>query len=223
MPTAQEEVHRPRHVAGKPLAAAERQVEHLVLLDAERPELRNRRREQLDRAELQRFDLLAVLVQRRVRVHLDLDAALGALLGQPLLALAKVVDLGLQAQREAAWGEVARRLAHEIKNPLTPIQLSAERIRRRYLGSLGGEDSDLLDRATHTIVQQVEAMKQMVDDFAIYARTPRPGQLQRIDVKSLLLDVLALYDNLRPHTSLALPDAAVVIQGEPTRLRQDDD
>jgi len=66
----------------------------------------------------------------------------------------------------------------------------------------------------------VQAMKQMVDDFAIYARTPRPGQLQAVDLAALLLDVLALYDNLRPHTSLALPDAAVVIQGEPTRLRQ---
>jgi nitrogen fixation/metabolism regulation signal transduction histidine kinase len=75
-------------------------------------------------------------------------------------------------------------------------------------------------RGTSTIVNQVQAMKQMVDDFAIYARTPRPGQLQAVDLSGLLLDVLALYDNLRPHTSLALPDGAVVIQGEPTRLRQ---
>ena len=69
----------------------------------------------------------------------------------------------LQAQRDAAWGEVARRLAHEIKNPLTPIQLSAERMRRRYLHQMTGEDAQILDRATYTIVQQVEAMKAMVN------------------------------------------------------------
>jgi len=126
----------------------------------------------------------------------------------------------LQAQRDAAWAEVARRLAHEIKNPLTPIQLSAERLAVKLEGRLDGADAEALKRGTATIVNQVQAMKLMVDDFAIYARTPRPGQLQRVDVKTLLLDVLALYDNLRPHTSLTLPDGPVVIQGEPTRLRQ---
>jgi nitrogen fixation/metabolism regulation signal transduction histidine kinase len=126
----------------------------------------------------------------------------------------------LQAQRDAAWAEVARRLAHEIKNPLTPIQLSAERLAVKLQGRVDGADAETLQRGTATIVNQVQAMKQMVDDFAIYARTPRPGQMQPVDVGSLLLDVLALYDNLRPHTSLALPDAPVVIQGEPTRLRQ---
>ncbi len=78
----------------------------------------------------------------------------------------------LQAQRDAAWGEVARRLAHEIKNPLTPIQLSAERMRRKYLGTMSEEDAQILDRATHTIVQQVEAMKEMVNAFSDYARAP---------------------------------------------------
>jgi nitrogen fixation/metabolism regulation signal transduction histidine kinase len=126
----------------------------------------------------------------------------------------------LQAQRDAAWAEVARRLAHEIKNPLTPIQLSAERLAVKLDGKLEGSEAETLKRGTATIVNQVQAMKQMVDDFAIYARTPRPGQMQPVDLSALLLDVLALYDNLRPHTSLALPDAPVVIQGEPTRLRQ---
>src|SRR6202007_158421 len=69
-------------------------------------------------------------------------------------------------------------------------------------------------------VSQVGAMKHMVDDFAIYARQPRPGQMQSVDVGALLLDVLALYDNLRPHVALSLPDAPVIIVGEPTRLRQ---
>jgi nitrogen fixation/metabolism regulation signal transduction histidine kinase len=126
----------------------------------------------------------------------------------------------LQAQRDAAWAEVARRLAHEIKNPLTPIQLSAERLAVKLEGRLDGADAETLKRGTGTIVNQVQAMKQMVDDFAIYARSPRPGQMQPVDLNALLLDVLALYDNLRPHTSLALADGPVVIQGEPTRLRQ---
>ena len=126
----------------------------------------------------------------------------------------------LEAQRDAAWAEVARRLAHEIKNPLTPIQLSAERIAHKLAGHLEGADAETLRRGTQTIVSQVAAMKQMVDDFAIYARQPRPGQVQAVDLASLLLDVLALYDNLRPHVLLSLPDAPVVVQGEPTRLRQ---
>jgi nitrogen fixation/metabolism regulation signal transduction histidine kinase len=126
----------------------------------------------------------------------------------------------LQAQRDAAWSEVARRLAHEIKNPLTPIQLSAERLAVKLGPHLSEGDLDTLRRGTQTIVSQVAAMKHMVDDFAIYARKPRPGQMQGVDLASLLLDVLALYDNLRPHVAVALPDAPVMIQGEPTRLRQ---
>jgi nitrogen fixation/metabolism regulation signal transduction histidine kinase len=126
----------------------------------------------------------------------------------------------LQAQRDAAWAEVARRLAHEIKNPLTPIQLSAERLAMKLAASLSEGDQETLRRGTQTIVSQVAAMKHMVDDFAIYARQPRPGQLKAVDLGALLLDVLALYDNLRPHVALALPDTPVVIQGDPTRLRQ---
>jgi nitrogen fixation/metabolism regulation signal transduction histidine kinase len=126
----------------------------------------------------------------------------------------------LQAQRDAAWAEVARRLALEIKNPLTPIQLSAERIAHKLAGHLEGPDAETLRRGTQTIVSQVAAMKHMVDDVAIYARQPRPGQLQPVDLAGLLLDVLALYDNLRPHVVLSLPDAPVCVQGEPTRLRQ---
>jgi nitrogen fixation/metabolism regulation signal transduction histidine kinase len=91
----------------------------------------------------------------------------------------------LQAQRDAAWGEVARRLAHEIKNPLTPIQLSAERMRRKYLNTLSDDDAQVLDRATHTIVQQVEAMKEMVNAFSDYARAPD------IDINLFSIDRLA--------------------------------
>jgi nitrogen fixation/metabolism regulation signal transduction histidine kinase len=113
----------------------------------------------------------------------------------------------VQAQRDAAWAEVARRLAHEIKNPLTPIQLSAERLAVKLAPKLEGADQETLRRGTQTIVSQVGAMKHMVDDFAIYARQPRPGQMQNVDLSALLLDVLALYDNLGPHVAISLPDA----------------
>ena len=130
-----------------------------------------------------------------------------------------VTDLA-QAQRDAAWGEVARRLAHEIKNPLTPIQLSAERLEQKLSGKLDMSDQATLSRGTQTIVAQVAAMKNMVDDFAVYARQPRPGTMQPVDVVALLQDVLALYDNLRPHITLTLPAEPLVVLGEPTRLRQ---
>ncbi len=95
------------------------------------------------------------------------------------------------AQRSAAWGEVARRLAHEIKNPLTPIQLSAERLRRKYLEKLGGE-GETLDRATHTIIQQVDALKVLVDAFSEYARAPKLD-LRPVDLNALIADVVELY------------------------------
>jgi nitrogen fixation/metabolism regulation signal transduction histidine kinase len=98
----------------------------------------------------------------------------------------------LRAQRDAAWGEVARRLAHEIKNPLTPIQLSAERIRRRFLGQMNEKDAEVLERATHTIVQQVEAMKQMVNAFSDYARAPAM-ELVSFDLNQLVTEVAELY------------------------------
>ncbi len=98
----------------------------------------------------------------------------------------------LQAQRDAAWGEVARRLAHEIKNPLTPIQLSAERMRRRYLEQMTGEDARVLDRATYTIVQQVEAMKAMVNAFSEYARAP-DMKVTKFPLNALVTEVADLH------------------------------
>ena len=126
----------------------------------------------------------------------------------------------LQAQRDAAWGEVARRLAHEIKNPLTPIQLSAERLRRKYLKSEPGE-TELLDRATHTIIQQVEAMKQMVNAFSEYARTPRM-EVTRFDVNALIAELCELYAHQeRPLTiKLSLTADMLEIEADAGRLRQ---
>jgi nitrogen fixation/metabolism regulation signal transduction histidine kinase len=98
----------------------------------------------------------------------------------------------LQAQRDAAWGEVARRLAHEIKNPLTPIQLSAERLRRKYLHTMSEEEAQVLDRATHTIVQQVESLKEMVNAFSDYARAP-DMDISVFDIEKLVHEVVDLY------------------------------
>jgi PAS domain S-box-containing protein len=126
----------------------------------------------------------------------------------------------LQAQRDAAWGEVARRLAHEIKNPLTPIQLSAERLRRKYLKSDAGE-AELLDRATHTIIQQVEAMKQMVNAFSEYARSPRM-EISRFDVNALIRELCDLYAHQEKPLAitLSLSGDVPLIEADAGRLRQ---
>ncbi|MDH3315196.1 MAG: ATP-binding protein [Gammaproteobacteria bacterium] len=126
----------------------------------------------------------------------------------------------MEAQRSAAWSEVARRLAHEIKNPLTPIQLSAERLRHKYLRKLTGKDADGLDRLTRTIVQQVEAMKEMVNTFSDYARMPRMVP-ERCDVNELISDVIELYrgDKAAQHVELHLSELPQV-HADPGRLRQ---
>jgi nitrogen fixation/metabolism regulation signal transduction histidine kinase len=127
----------------------------------------------------------------------------------------------IQAQRDAAWGEVARRLAHEIRNPLTPIQLSAERIRHKCMDGLPERERATLDRATHTIVQQVEAMKSMVNAFAEYAR-PAQLHIQPVNLNQLLEDVVELYKSrANPVRYLLHLDAALpVLQADPGQLRQ---
>ncbi|HYA36771.1 MAG TPA: ATP-binding protein [Candidatus Methylomirabilis sp.] len=102
----------------------------------------------------------------------------------------------IQAQRDAAWGEVARRMAHEIKNPLTPIQLSAERIRHKYLRQVEEEERAALDRATRTIIEQVESLKSMVNDFSEYARSAQMRS-RPVDLNDLIRDVVELYKNER--------------------------
>ncbi len=109
----------------------------------------------------------------------------------------------LQAQRDAAWGEVARRLAHEIKNPLTPIQLSAERLRRRLLAGMSERDADILERGTRTIVQQVETMQQMVNAFSEYARAPEM-HITRFSLNQLVTEVADLYRSQAPRTGIRL-------------------
>ena len=127
----------------------------------------------------------------------------------------------LQAQRDAAWGEVARRLAHEIKNPLTPIQLSAERMRRKYLASMSKEDAEILDRATHTIVQQVESMKDMVNAFRDYARAP-DMELERIDVAALAHEIVDLYraQENDVHIAMHVDPTMPALEADAGRIRQ---
>lgn len=102
----------------------------------------------------------------------------------------------IQAQRDAAWREVARRMAHEIKNPLTPIQLSAERVRHKYLLLLPEEERATLDRATRTIIEQVESLKTLVNAFADYARSQRL-EAGPVDLNALIRDVVELYQSDR--------------------------
>jgi len=127
----------------------------------------------------------------------------------------------VSAQRSVAWAEVARRLAHEIKNPLTPIQLSAERIEHKLEAKLEGADAAMLKRSVATIVAQVQAMKQLVDEFRDYARLPA-AKLQVLDLNTLVQDVMALYaaaqEQGRIGTQLQQPLPA--IEGDPTQLRQ---
>ena len=127
----------------------------------------------------------------------------------------------ISAQRSVAWGEVARRLAHEIKNPLTPIQLSAERLQMKLESRLSPADAELLNRSTSTIVNQVDAMKRMVDDFRDYAKAP-PAVLLPLDLNALIGEILDLYlagdDSDIIHAALAPKLPAVM--GDATQLRQ---
>src|SRR5260221_10688126 len=133
-----------------------------------------------------------------------------------------VFDAGTQliaAERATPWGEVARRLAHEIKNPLTPIQLAAERLQAKLGDKLPREAARALDHATETIVAQVTAMKNMVDDFRDYARTP-PPQLEGLDLNRLVPEALAPYEQSATRIQANLQKSIPLVRGDPDRLRQ---
>jgi nitrogen fixation/metabolism regulation signal transduction histidine kinase len=152
--------------------------------------------------------------------------ARGALLpdGMRLLVFDDISDI-VSAERAQAWGEVARRLAHEIKNPLTPIQLSAERLQRRLLGKLEPTDEAVLDKSVRTIVDQVDAMKRLVNEFRDYARLPS-AELKPLQLNDLVNDVMALYAT-EPHERVArvrliteLDAQCPAILGDEQQLRQ---
>lgn len=125
----------------------------------------------------------------------------------------------IAAQRSAAWGEVARRLAHEIKNPLTPIQLSAERLQVKLAGKLVNSDAEMLQRGTQTIINQVQAMKHMVDDFRDYARLPAPS-LAPLDLNGLIAEVLGLYETAQVPVRVEFGSHMPPVFGDATQLRQ---
>ena len=125
----------------------------------------------------------------------------------------------IQAQRATAWAEVARRLAHEIKNPLTPIQLSAERLEMKLEGKLAAADTEILRRNTQTIVNQVTALKSMVDDFGDYARLPAPVPTM-LDLNALVTDVLALYEHSRVPIARRLAPALPAVWADSAQIRQ---
>ena len=123
----------------------------------------------------------------------------------------------VSAQRSIAWSEVARRLAHEIKNPLTPIQLSAERLQHKLAGKLSPEQEEMMNRSTETIIGQVQAMKEMVNDFRDFAKTPSP-QLKSVSINTLTPEILGLYEGSPIRTQL--DSHCPNIMGDPTQLRQ---
>ena len=125
----------------------------------------------------------------------------------------------IQAQRATAWAEVARRLAHEIKNPLTPIQLSAERLEMKLADRLAADDAQALRRSTQTIVNQVTALKSMVDDFRDYARLPAPVFVA-LDLNALVSDVLALYENSKVPVGRRLAAALPPVRADSAQIRQ---
>jgi nitrogen fixation/metabolism regulation signal transduction histidine kinase len=140
--------------------------------------------------------------------------------GATLMVFDDITEL-VSAQRSEAWSEVARRLAHEIKNPLTPIQLSAERLQHKLAAKLEGADQAMLARSVDTIVNQVQAMKALVNEFRDYARLPA-AHLIAIDLNALVSEVLALYGSAQEAGRLVadLAPGLPAIVGDRTQLRQ---
>ena len=183
----------------------------------------------------QRFELLATSPEAGERDQwqesFDLQRGDGATLtllvrgatlpGESRLMVFDDITEVVSAQRSAAWAEVARRLAHEIKNPLTPIQLSAERLEHRLGHKLEGVDQALLQRSVHTIVTQVQAMQTLVNEFRDYARLPA-AQMRALDLDALASEVLALYGQALDNGLLLarLEPALPLIMGDATQLRQ---
>jgi len=136
-----------------------------------------------------------------------------------VVAFDDVTDL-VSAQRMAAWGDVARRIAHEIKNPLTPIQLSAERIKRKFSPKLG-EESDSLEQMTDVIVRQTGDLRRIVDEFSKFARMPEPDRKSH-DLTQLVQDAVVLQQSGQPDVKIGadLPDHSVRAEVDATMISQ---
>ena len=129
------------------------------------------------------------------------------------------ITLLVRAQKEAAWGEVAKRLAHEIRNPLTPIQLSAERLAWKLQDKLGEQDAQILTRSTDTIIKQVAAMKEMVEAFRNYARAPSL-KLEKQDLNKIIEEVLLLYEAGACTFDAVFSNIPAVMYADTTAMRQ---
>ncbi len=160
--------------------------------------------------EYQRADAQRILVLRGAPLTADESP-------DYVLVIDDVTQL-VQAQRDAAWGEVARRLAHEIKNPLTPIQLSAERLQVKLADRLDEASRATLVRSTETIINQVAALKGLVDAFSQYAKLPAP-RIEPLDLNALIKEVAVLYEGHRP-VSLNLAEGLPPVAGDPALIRQ---
>ncbi len=203
------------HFLGQPLANVREAHPQLApLLDPITQHVAERVREWREEVVIAQGEERRVLTVRGA----ELDGGSGVDAG--IVAVFDDLTLLNRAQRDAAWSEVARRLAHEVKNPLTPIQLAAERLRRRFLGRLSPDETELFDRATHTIVNQVEALKAMVNAFGDYARPPQI-QAQPLALHALLAEVLDLYENdQRIQLTRRFESADPVLRADAGRLRQ---
>ncbi len=166
---------------------------------------------------------LEVLDQTGRRFLFCRVASLQSVVGEPEGRVVVIDDMTtiIGAQRDAAWSEVARRLAHEIKNPLTPIQLSAERLRHKFAKKLDGDDVDVLSRLTQTIENQVDVMKSMVNAFAEYASAPKLSLIET-DINQLLQDVTEMYrgGEQEAQFTLELDTTLALIAVDLPRMRQ---
>ncbi len=175
----------------------------------------------------QSFELHATLMSPAVemvddtRQHITILARGAVLPNHARLLVFDDISEIVSAQRAQAWGEVARRLAHEIKNPLTPIQLSAERLAMKLSGKLAEPEQLMLNKSVKTIVDQVDAMKRLVNEFRDYARLP-VAELHPLDLNALVQDVLQLYGNENALVPVAveLDGDCPAIQGDAQQLRQ---
>jgi nitrogen fixation/metabolism regulation signal transduction histidine kinase len=160
-----------------------------------------------------------IVIGDRAQVLLVRGSRLPETRGGDFVVVFDDVTAIVEAQRATAWAEVAQRLAHEIKNPLTPIQLAAERLQVKLAGHLDATDAQALQRGTDTIIAQVHAMKRMVDEFREYARLPAPI-LSPLDLNSVVTDMLPLYESAHPPVRVRLHAKLPRVQGDASQLRQ---
>jgi len=201
---------------GSALADVCREIEHLhPLADALTPGLAERREQWQEQVVIFGSNGRRVLLCRGSALSARRHDARGyVLVFDDITAI-------IQGQRDAAWSEVARRLAHEIKNPLTPIQLASERLRQKYLRRLGAEEGEALDRLTGTIIQQVDTLKAIVNTFSDYAKTPVMTRAS-VDINDILNGVIELFQGAHPDIRIEarLMAGLPAISGDAARLRQ---